>query len=68
MAKIPKWEPNKTATVESEIEEKIEDSPVKFLLNFPCNGWCEELQRSYRKGTFRARDEKEYQALKKYSI
>ena len=39
---------------------------IKTLI-FKNSGWCEELQRSYYTGIYTPKNEKEYNALKKYS-
>lgn len=33
-------------------------------LNFENSGWCEKLQKSYRKGPYRPKNKEEFEALK----
>lgn len=65
-------------TVEETTEEVVEESKHEIkepeevkeslTLRFGNGGWCEELQKSYRPGIYVCKNQKEYDALKKYAL
>ena len=46
------------------IPEVVDNFPI---LKFSNSGWCEELNKSYRKGSYKPKSKKEHDALKKYA-
>jgi len=47
-------------------KEENEEELIPTLI-FPQSGWCNELERSYRKGPYKPRNQKEYDALKPFA-
>ena len=49
-------------------ETQTKNTTAKKVLEFETSGWCEELKTSYKKGLYHPKSDKEYKALKKYSV
>ena len=47
---------------------QTKNTTAKKVLEFETSGWCEELKNSYKKGLYHPKSDKEYKALKKYSV